>query len=95
MTLELVSPVEPAPVEPAPGESFYLIVADLYMKRFCVEGPMTDDGPWHRAVVRAFESGRNIQCGPKSSDRRSLSMEYQRTSGFGGCPPGSFLKPRE
>jgi hypothetical protein len=91
MALELVSPVQPV----SPGEPFYLIVADLYMKRFCVEGPMTDDAPWHRAASRACESGRDIQCGPKSPDRRSLSVEFQKSSGFGGCPPGSFLRPRE
>jgi hypothetical protein len=90
MALELVSSVGTA----SPGEPFFLIVVDPYMKLFCVEGPMTDDGPWHRAAVRARENGRDIQCGPKGTDRHSLSIEYQRTSGFGGVPPGSFLKPR-
>jgi hypothetical protein len=56
---------------------------------------MTDDGPWKRAAGRAREHERRVQCGPASSDRRSLSMEYQRESGFGGCPPGSILRPRE
>ena len=74
---------------------FYLIVADLETRRFCVEGPMTDDGPWNRAAGRTRENGGDVRCGPKSSDRRSLSMEYQRSSGFGGCPPGSILRPRE
>jgi hypothetical protein len=56
---------------------------------------MTDDGPWKRAAGRAREHERRVQCGPASSDRRSLSMEYQRESGFGGVPPGSILRPRE
>jgi hypothetical protein len=80
---------------PNPPEPFFLIVADHVTKRFCVEGPMTDDGPWNRAAGRARESDRDVRCGPKGSDRRSLSVEFQKTSGFGGCPPGSFLRPRE
>lgn len=81
--------------DPNPSEPFFLIVADFETKRFCVEGPMTDDGPSNRAAGRARENDRDVRCGPASSDRRSLSMEYQRTSGFGGCPPGSILRPRE
>jgi hypothetical protein len=81
--------------DPNPSEPFFLIVADHGTKRFCVEGPMTDDGPWKRAAGRARENERRVVCGPASSDRRSLSMAYQRESGFGGCPPGSILRPRE
>ena len=78
-----------------PLEPFFLIVADLETKRFCVEGPMTDDGPWNRAASRARDNDRHIRCGPKSPDRRSLSATYQKASGFGGCPPGSIVRPRE
>jgi len=81
--------------DPNPTEPFFLIVADHETHRFCVEGPMTDDGPWKRAAGRAREHKRRVVCGQASSDRRSLPMEYQKESGFGGCPPGSFLKPRE
>ena len=49
-----------------PGEPFFLIVADLETKRFCVEGPMTDDGPWNRAASRARDNDRHVRCGPKS-----------------------------
>jgi hypothetical protein len=91
MTLELVSPLE----HPAPGEPFYLIVADFDQKHFCVEGPMTDDSRWNRAAARASEYHRSVQCGPKGQDRRSLSMEFQKSTGFGGVPPGSILRTRE
>src|SRR5207342_3763147 len=74
---------------PNPSEPFFLIVADLETRRFCVEGPMTDDGTWNRAAARARENDRHVPCGPKGSDRRSLSANYQTASGFGGCPPGS------
>jgi hypothetical protein len=80
---------------PNPPAPFFLIVADYGAHRFCIEGPMTDDGPWNRAAARARENDRDVRCGPKGSDRRSLSVEFQRSSGFGGCPPGSFLRPRE
>jgi hypothetical protein len=74
---------------------FFLIVADHRTHRFCVEGPMTDDGPWIRAARQARDYDRDIRCGPKGPDRRALSIEFQRTSGFGGCPPSSILRPRE
>src|ERR1700689_4918948 len=79
--------------DPKPPDPFFLIVADQGTRRFCVEGPMTDDGPWKRAAGRARENERRVQCGPASSDRHSLSMEYQRESGLGGCPPGADRRP--
>ena len=80
---------------PNPSAPFFLIVADYETHRFCVEGPMTNDGPWNRAAGRARENDRDVRCGPKGLDRRSLSAEFQRESGFGGVPPGSILRPRE
>ena len=80
---------------PNPTVPFFLIVVDHDQRLFSAEGPMTDDGPWKRAAGRAREHERRVQCGPASPDRRSLSMEYQRDSGFGGVPPGSILRPRE
>ena len=82
------------PDPPEPPEPFFLIVADFDQRHFCVEGPMTDDGPWKRAAGRAREH-RRIQCGPAGPDRRTLSIEYQRESGFGGVPPGTILRPRD
>ena len=81
--------------DPNPPGPFFLIVADLEAKRFCVEGPMTDDGPWTRAARRATENDRLVQCGPRGPDRRALSIEFQKETGFGGVPPGSILRPRE
>jgi hypothetical protein len=81
--------------DPNPCEPFFLIVADFDRGHFCVEGPMTDDGPWKRAAGHARGNDRRVQCGPAGSDRRSLSIEYQRESGFGAVPPGTILRPRE
>jgi hypothetical protein len=80
---------------PNPTAPFFLIVADFDRKHFCVEGPMTDDSPWNRAAARAGEYHRSVQCGPKGPDRRSLSMDFQKSTSFGGVPPGSILRPRE
>ncbi len=45
-----------------PGRSFVLIVVDRDTGEFTVEGPMTDDRPWNKAVVDAQKVGRNIRC---------------------------------
>ena len=81
--------------DPNPSEPFFLIVADHLTRRFCVEGPMVDDGPWKGAIYRAREHEHRIDCGPRGLNRRSLSIQYQRETGFGGCPPGSIVRPRE
>ena len=57
-----------------PHEVFFLIVADLDVGLFCVEGPMTDDRPWHRAVERAKQQDdRHIHFGPTGPDRNALA----------------------
>jgi len=45
---------------------FYLIVTDKDNATFSVEGPMTDDRPWNRAVVAAQKSGRQVRCSTAS-----------------------------
>lgn len=79
---------------PDPSQPFFLIIADHDRGCFCVEGPMTDDGPWHLAAGRAREKDRDVQCGPTGPDRATLAIDYQRVSGFGGAPPGSIVRPR-
>jgi hypothetical protein len=44
------------------GEPFFMIVTDKDNGTFSVEGPMTDDRPWNRAVVVAQKSGRRVRC---------------------------------
>ncbi len=41
---------------------FVLIVVDRDTDEFTVEGPMSDDRLWNRAVVDAQKVGRNIRC---------------------------------
>ena len=78
-----------------PREPFFLIVADLDAGLFCVEGPMTDDQPWRRAVQHAKEKqSRHISSGPTGPDRDALAREFQQTHKFRGVPPGSIVRPR-
>ena len=86
--------VEEGMPDPNPSEPFFLIVADFDAGLFCVEGPMTDDGPWNLAAGRAREKQRHVQCGPTGTDRDALADEFQRTHKMGGAPPGSIVRPR-
>jgi len=81
--------------DPAPAEPFFLIITDPDQSLFCVEGPMTDDHPWRNGVrfINERRYGR-ITCGPAGPDRDALSAEFQATSKYGGCPPGSIVRPR-
>jgi hypothetical protein len=42
--------------------TFVLIVVDRDTDEFTVEGPMTDDRLWNKAVVGAQKVGRTIRC---------------------------------
>ena len=80
---------------PTQAEPFFLIVADHDRGTFCVEGPMTDDGPWKRAAGRAREHERRVQCGPAGPDRdRSRMRIPTRATSLAALPPGSILRPR-
>jgi hypothetical protein len=83
-----------APSGPHPNAPFFLIVADHDRGFFSVEGPMTDDGPWNLAAGRARENSRRIVCGPTGADRDALAIDYQKTHGLRGVPPGNIVKPR-
>jgi len=65
-------------------QSFYLIVTDQDKGTFSVEGPMTDDRQWNRAVVTAQKSGRRVRCstanGPSVEDAaRDWLQRYSGT----------------
>jgi hypothetical protein len=73
---------------------FFLIVTDLDRGVFSVEGPMTDDRPWHAAVRFArSHHGRRITCGPTGTDRDLLATEYRQAHRLTGDPPGSIVRP--
>jgi hypothetical protein len=81
--------------DPDLHDAFFLIIADLDRGLFCVEGPMSDDAPWHLAVGRARQQhDRHVQCGPTGPDRDALASEFQQTHKMAGVPSGSIVRPR-
>jgi hypothetical protein len=51
---------------------------------FAVEGPMTNDRPWHAAARYARDHQRRIACGPTGPDRDELASEYRCTRNLAG-----------
>ncbi len=77
-----------------PAPPFYLIVTDHDRGMFAVEGPMTDDRPWHEAAAHARSHQHRIVCGPAGTDRDALAAEYRQAHKLAGVPPGSIVRPR-
>jgi hypothetical protein len=76
------------------GRSFVLIVIDRDTGEFTVEGPMTDDRPWNKAVVNAQKVGRNIRCfgmGDMAPD--DAAVEWQGAHGGWRIVAGSIVTP--
>jgi sugar/nucleoside kinase (ribokinase family) len=73
---------------------FYLIVIDHDRGVFAVEGPMTDDRPWHSAARFARDHEHRVTCGPSGPDRDALAEEFRREHKLAGVPPGSIVRPR-
>ena len=75
-------------------EPFYLIITDKDNGTFSVEGPMTDDRLWNRAVVVAQKSGRQVRCSTASgSSAEDTARNWlQRHSGK-QVPPGEIVHP--
>jgi hypothetical protein len=76
-----------------PGEPFYLIVIDKDSETFSVEGPMTDDRQWNRAVVVPRKSWRQVTCSTAngSSVEDAARDWLQRYSGK-QVPPGEIVQ---
>lgn len=75
-----------------PSRTFVLIVVDRDSGDFTVEGPMTDDRPWNRAVVEAQRRGRNLRCfsmGDITPD--AAAAEWQMMHGGRRIAAGSIV----
>ncbi len=75
-------------------QPFYLIVTDQDKETFSVEGPMTDDRQWNRAIVMAQKSGRRVRCstadGPSAEDAaRDWRQQYSGKQ----VPSGEIVRP--
>ncbi|MGD1157200.1 MAG: hypothetical protein ABSA41_15400 [Terriglobia bacterium] len=73
---------------------FFLVVADWDNRVFTVEGPMIDDTPWNKAVVRAQEAGRNVKCCNGGSAQDEAVSAYRRAYGLRFVEPGIIVHPR-
>jgi hypothetical protein len=72
---------------------FFLVVADRDNGVFTVEGPMIDDTPWNKAVVRAQNNGRNVKCCNGGSSYDEAVGAYRREYGLRFVEPGSIVHP--
>jgi GNAT superfamily N-acetyltransferase len=79
--------------EADPTPPFYLIVTDHGRVVLAVEGPMTNDRPWHAAARYARDHQRRIACSATGPDRDELASEYRSTHNLAGVPPGSIVRP--
>jgi hypothetical protein len=74
--------------------SFVLIVVDADTSEFTVEGPMTDDRAWNRAVVRAQYLGRKIRCfGVGDLPPDTAAAKWHAISGGRRLAGGSIVFP--
>src|SRR6266542_5353516 len=71
-------------------DPFFLVVADSDNGVFTVEGPMIDDTPWNRAVVRAQKAGRNVKCSNGGRDRNEAVKAFRQAYGLRFVEPGSI-----
>jgi hypothetical protein len=75
-----------------PSRTFVLIVVDRDTGEFTVEGPMTDDRPWNKAVVDAQKVGRNIRCfGMGNTPPDAAAAEWQGAHGGRRIAAGSIV----
>ena len=76
------------------GRSFVLVVVDRDRDEFTVEGPMTDDRPWNKAVIDAQRVGRNIRCfGMGDMTPDDAAAEWQAAHGGRRVAAGSIVTP--
>jgi hypothetical protein len=74
------------------GRTFVLVVVDRDTGEFTVEGPVSDDRPWNRAVVEAQKAGRNVRCfslGDMTPD--AAAAEWQTAHGDRRVAAGSIV----
>jgi hypothetical protein len=75
--------------------TFVLIVVDRDTGEFTVEGPMTDDRPWNKAVVDAQKVGRNVRCFSLGDlPRDTAEAEWAAKYGGRRLAAGSIVWPQ-
>jgi hypothetical protein len=71
-----------------PAQPFYLIVTDHDRRVFAVEGPMTDDQPWIKAVVSCPPISGTASLATRAA---LIAMRWQQN--FGACPVLPVCRP--
>lgn len=51
------------------SKEVWLVIMDDDRKEFSVEGPMTNDDPWNKAVCQAQKQGRQVRCSSASIEK--------------------------
>jgi hypothetical protein len=72
-------------------DPFFLIVADRDNGVFTVEGPMTDDRPWNKAVIRAQNDKRHVTCCNGGNDQQEAIRSYGQSYNLRYVAPGSIV----
>jgi hypothetical protein len=76
------------------GRTFVLVVVDRDAGEFTVEGPMSDDRPWNKAVVDAQKAGRNVRCfGMGDMPPEAAATEWRTANGGQRIAAGSIVAP--
>jgi hypothetical protein len=73
-------------------DTFFLTIADWDRNVFTVEGPMTDDTPWTKAVRRLQATGRKVNTAI-GHDRAQEMRVYEQGHGLRFVQPGSIVTP--
>jgi hypothetical protein len=76
-----------------PAHLFFLIVSDRDRRIFTVEGPMSDDRPWNKAVARAQDAGREVKRCNGGSNRDEAIRAYSGAYGLKFVERGSIVQP--
>ena len=76
------------------ARTFVLVVVDRDTGEFTIEGPMTDDRPWNKAVVEAQKVGRKIRCFSMGDmPTAAAAVEWQTAYGGHHIAAGSIVTP--
>lgn len=70
---------------------FVMVIADHAKKEFSVEGPMTDDTRWNKAIVAANVAGRNVNCSTTEASVEQAAADYVSQFGYKRVPAGSIV----
>ncbi|TIX86209.1 MAG: hypothetical protein E5V21_01740 [Mesorhizobium sp.] len=70
---------------------FVMVIADHDKKEFSVEGPMTDDTRWNKAIAAVNKGGRNINCSTTEASVERAAADHASQYGYKRVPAGSVV----